>query len=316
MQKTISFDNTEGLAAILRDCYAIPVGSVRKLRDWIGYVYLAEGEEGRRYVLKVYRHFHTRHALDTIPILKYLAEQGFPAARIVDTRNASPSILIETPDGVSVAILYEYIAGDEVDGDAELLQIAEQAGVLHSLMDSYAGTRISHGKTHFIDRYLTQLEALGFPAEKLADLRAYGDELWHRFSLSTPGFCHGDLHSGNMLRDGQGAYWLFDFDSACFAHPVADIAVMSDTTDYFVFRETDYDETARNLDRFLAGYGKRRNPSAYDLRTVYDFIAIRHFDIQATIMACQGHDIAMLEDQHAWLMRWRNLCARRSGSIS
>lgn len=60
--------------------------------------------------------------------------------------------------------------------------------------------------------------------------------------------------------------------------------------------------------KYLAAQGY---PSTYDMQCVYDFIAIRHYDIQATITQCQGYSIENLVNQHAWLMRWRDLCAQK-----
>lgn len=64
---------------------------------------------------------------------------------------------------------------------------------------------------------------------------------------------------------------------------------------------------------FLLSYEKARNVtlSDYDVKSVYDFIAIRHYDIQATITECQGYTIGNLENQHRWLMNWRDLCERK-----
>lgn len=312
MQRIISFDDCEGLASLLNATYPIRIAGIRKHRDWIGYVYHVDCSDGA-YVLKIYRPFHAQFALNSIDVLRYLARQNYPAARIVDTAAGAPYTTISTPGGKSIAILFARIEGDEPDPDADLPQIARQTGILHNLMDRYEGELARCAKEHYIDRYLAILENIGFPENKLRDLKNYGDELWDRFDFSSKGFCHGDLHCGNMLKTRDGQYWLFDFDAACYSHPSADIAVMSDDTDYFRFRQEDFDKTARRLERFLSGYERARGvaTSERDIQAVYDFIAIRHYDIQATITDCQGFSMKNLENQHGWLMSWRDLCARR-----
>lgn len=42
-------------------------------------------------------------------------------------------------------------------------------------------------------------------------------------------------------------------------------------------------------------------------KAVFDFIALRHFDIQATIIECQGLDCVdenFLNEQYLWLEKW------------
>lgn len=312
MQKIASFEDYESLKSILNANYPIRVSDVRILRNWIGCVYLAACGV-RSYVLKIYRPFHTCYARNTVGIIRYLTACDYPVAPVMDTHNGEACVEIDTPAGRCAAILYPFIEGSEPDPEADLEAIAEQTGVLHSLMEQYHGEIVSHGKEYYIGRYLSILEKIGFPQSKLCDLRAYGDELWSRFDRSSAGFCHGDYHCGNMLKDKSGRYWLLDFDAACRSHPSADLAVISDDTDYFVFRQADFDKTARRLDRFKKSYEKTRGRavSDVDVKSVFDFIAIRHYDIQATITDCQGYSMENLEHQHGWLMRWRDLCARR-----
>ena len=85
---------------------------------------------------------------------------------------------------------------------------------------------------------------------------------------------------------------------------------MVDRTDYFHLREDGLIKTQRALERFIPAYEKERGlaVSDADIRAVYAFIAIRHYDIQATITDCQGFSMQNLENQHRWLMDWRALC--------
>lgn len=312
MQKIVSFEDYKNLTSILNVTYPIRVTAIRKHRDWIGYVYTIECSD-RAYILKIYRPFHSQFALNSIGIIKYLTEQNYPVTHIIDTITGEPYTKIDTPNGDSIAILYKCIRGEEPEPETDLQQIAEQTGVLHSLMEQYKGEIAKRGKEYYIDRYITILKSINFPENKLSDLEIYGDELWERFNLSIKGFCHGDLHCGNMLKDDDGQYWFFDFDAACYSHPTVDIAIMSDDTDYFRFQQEDFDKTTRKLDRFLLSYEKTRKItiSDYDVKSVYDFIAIRHYDIQATITECQGYSISNLENQHRWLMSWRDWCEHR-----
>ncbi|WP_342420560.1 phosphotransferase [Paenibacillus sp. FSL E2-0178] len=79
-------------------------------------------------------------------------------------------------------------------------------------------------------RILDYLEAHSYPA--VAALEHYGNELWSRMSELPRYFCHGNLHTGNMLRDSRGQYVLMDFDDASGDYPAMDVAYMSDNTHY------------------------------------------------------------------------------------
>lgn len=173
------------------------------------------------------------------------------------------------------------------------------------------GPLAKHDKPFFIDRYLRLLAEKDLSAAVISDITDYGQALWDSVSRLPKGFCHGDLHCGNMLRGSAGQYWLFDFDAACQAFPAVDMAWMSDDTNYFELGPQDYENTARKLDRFVSGYARIRVPTEAEIRSVYDWIAIKHYDIQATIAQCQGTSASLLEQQHGWLMRWRGLCAQK-----
>ena len=264
-----------------------------------------------RYILKIYRHFHTEFAKNSIEILKYLASQDFPTARIVAAADGSFYTEIETPVGNSVAVLYEYIDGEE-PADTDLSDIATQTGTFHNLMDGYIGVIARRGREHFIERYINLLSAIDFPKSELLDIENYGRALWRRFSLSSQGFCHGDYHCGNMLKK-DSRFWFFDFDSACYSHPIIDIAVICDETNYFNAQGIDFDRTTQKLEHFLRNYEKTRHGKFgdIDIKSVYDFIAIRHYDIQATITDCQGYTMENLLNQHRWLMTWQNICEQK-----
>ena len=304
-----SAQDTDALITVLRKAYALRDASVQLHRDWIGYVYTVH-TQASDYIFKLYRPFHTPFALHSIGILQYLAAQGFPAAQILPTATGEDYVTVETPQGTAIAMLYPMMIDQEPDAERDLLPIAAQAGALHRVMAGYPGALDRHGKAHFIGRYLRILERIAFPQDKLFDLKEYGDRLWEPFTASAPGFCHGDLHCGNMLKDAQGRYWLFDFDASCLAHPSADIATMVDRTDYFHLRKDGLIKTQRALERFAPAYEAARGKALteQDRRAVYAFIAIRHYDIQATITDCQGFSMQNLENQHRWLMDWRALC--------
>jgi Ser/Thr protein kinase RdoA (MazF antagonist) len=115
-----------------------------------------------------------------------------------------------------------------------------------------------------------------------------------------------------MLRNDRNEYVLFDFDVASRAYSVIDVATLSDASDFFTFCDEAYDNTSRRLERFCQGYSRERTLTDAEMTAVFDFIAVRHFELIPTIVECQGVSLATdyIDRQYAWLMNWRELCAK------
>jgi len=304
----------DSLSDILNTCYPIQVNQIYLHRDMIGYVYIA-GSITRRgtkqYILKLYRPFDTENALRSIGILEYLRQQDYPVVSIVATREGVSHVVIDTPQGMSVAILFDYLDGPEPDLTTEIVDLARQVGKLHQVMETYPYPLPRRGKDFYVDRYLGILQALDYPPSRINDLAAYGSQCWSRIERLPIGFCHGVLHTGNMRRSAPGRYVLFDFDIASRTHPLMDIATLCDSSDFNRFDASAYDRTRQIFERFYQGYRQVREMSDAEIAAIFDFIPVRHYEIIATITQCQGIEKlsrAFLDEQYDWLMRWRDLC--------
>ena len=305
--------DTDRLRDILNTCYPVSVDQVRLHRDMIGYVYIAVGG-GKKYIFKRYRPFDTENALRSIGILQYLRQQDYPVVSIVPTRAGASHVAIDTPEGLSMAILFDYVDGPEPERDTELVDLARQVGRLHQVMESYPHSLLRLGKDFYVDRYLAILQALDYPPDRIADLAAYGSECWSRLARLPAGFCHGDLHTGNMRRSAPGCYVLFDFDIASRTCSLVDVATLCDASDFNRFDAAAYDHTRQVFERFYQGYCRECAMSGAEIAAIFDFIPVRHYEITATITRCQGLKClsrAFLDEQYDWLMRWRALCEHR-----
>jgi Ser/Thr protein kinase RdoA (MazF antagonist) len=110
----------------------------------------------------------------------------------------------------------------------------------------------------------------------------------------------------------SGQLYFLDFDTSCVASTVFDIMVMCDATDYFSFKPEGYDTAKQIYKRFLEGYNKYSTLSKPEYEAFYDFIAIRHYQLQATILEIYGLDCvdeAFVDQQLDWLRQWRAHCA-------
>lgn len=297
----------------LNQAYNIPVEHIELHRDLIGKVYFVQTTD-HKYVFKIYRSFKSEDALQSVRILDYLKANSYPAASVVRTARNDSHTVLSGVDGCCTGILYDYIEGTDPDGKLEADHIGRQIGELHNLMENYPGKLIHRTQTDYIVDYLSMMREMGFAPAKILELQQYGHELWGRITRLPMSFCHGDLHTGNMIRNQSGEYVLFDFDDASGDYPGMDVAYMSDDTHFNQFHESMYDQTAALFERFYSGYSQVRTLDSREMDAVFDFIAVRHYQIVSRIVRCQGLQSISLEfcaEQHEWLMRWRELCRKK-----
>lgn len=305
--------DTDSLRDIINTCYPICVDHLHLHREMIGYIYIAEGG-AKKYILKLYRPFDAENALRSIGILQYLKLQDYPVVSIVPTREGASHVVIDTPRGMSVAILFDYLDGPEPDLKTEIVDIARQVGWLHKVMETYPHPLPRRNKDFYVGRYLAILQELDYPPRRIIDLATYGSECWSRLERLPVGFCHGDLHTGNMRQVAPGRYVLFDFDIASRSHSLIDIATLCDDSDFNRFNAAAYDHTRRAFERFYQGYRQEREISNEEIAAIFDFIPVRHYELIATITQCKGIEHlsrAFLDEQYDWLIRWRDLCERK-----
>jgi Ser/Thr protein kinase RdoA (MazF antagonist) len=301
------------LLIILNASYPVQIEQLHLHREMIGRVYVASGASGR-YILKVYRSFHTVNALSAMEIILYLQSKQYPVAAIVPTRSNESHITLWTSREPEIAVLFDYIHGQEPVIEGEIERIGRQVGCLHRIMRDYSGDLIPRGKEFYVDRFISMLRALSYNPVRIDELEAYGDELWSRMKRLPVGFCHGDLHTGNMLQCEPGKYTLFDFDAAGRASAVVDAATLCDASNFNHFDESAYDRTLRRFERFYTGYSRECTFNQGEIDAIFDFIPIRHYELIATITECQSPtslSTAFLDEQYDWLLRWRELCERK-----
>lgn len=271
--------------------------------------------EDEKYFMKIIPSTFIDTAKQSLSILMYLHEKGFPSPYVILSKQGFPYIEVDTLEGKVLWVLYEYIDGQEPYQGEDTEAIGALIGQLHSIMQDYKGNLQIHGKEFFIDRYINILKKKNYNANKIDAFSEYGDILWRRIEKLPRGYCHGDLHRGNLLRTLSGKYYLLDFDTSCHAFPTYDIMVMCNSTDYFDFDDKGYQNSKETYETFLKGYTKYRTLSEIELEAFYDFIAIYHYQLQATIIEIYGLDCVddkFLDKQLDWLMKWREQCKRHN----
>ena len=302
--------NEKKILNALLDSYNINFSALELLRKGGCVSYCALGES-EKYFMKIIPSAFMGTAKQSLSILMYLEEKGFPSPRIILTKNGLPYIEIDETDGKTFGVLFQFIDGQEPGEGENVETIGALVGQLHSIMNEYKGNLQVRGKEFFIDRYINILKKKNYDANKTEMFREYGDTLWKKVEKLPRGFCHGDMYRGNLLRTCAGKYYILDFDTSCNAFPIYDIMIMCNSTNYFDFDEKGFQKAKSTYESFLKGYSKYCTLTDMELEAFYDLIAIYHYQLQATIIEIYGLDCVdeeFLDKQLDWLMRWRGQC--------
>ena len=293
----------EELIRILSSRYGIADAALGFLRESGGQVYLIEC--GEKYLLKVIGSAFAATARQSFSLLRYLEESGFPVPGMILTKTGAP--FCQTEDG-QMLLVQKYIEGDEPDLTKSARKVGELTAWLHELLEAVPGALIVRDMPFFIGRYLDYLHKRAYP--RACEYAALGETLWSRVCAQPTTACHGDLHRGNLLESADGQIFFLDFDTVCRAPAMFDVSVMCDMTDYFRLKEADVETTRRVYAQFLSGYETRRGLTDAEKRSFDDWIAIRHFQLQATIVEIHGPDCineAFIDAQLAWLRKWMEI---------
>jgi Ser/Thr protein kinase RdoA (MazF antagonist) len=91
-----------------------------------------------------------------------------------------------------------------------------------------------------------------------------------------------------------------------------DVMVMCDMTDYFNLKQEDIKLTKEVYQNFLSGYSEYHKLSREEILSFPYWVAIRHFQLQATILEIYGVDCideGFINRQLNWLNKWRGAMA-------
>ena len=289
---------------VLTEKYGVESPSLEFLREGGGHTYVVNGKN--KYLLKVIGSAFSDTARQSVSIMRYLEENGFPAPKTMLTKSGEAFFETETEGEKNLIVLMKFIDGDE----PELAKCATEVGALvgrfHGLMENYPEETLPKGKEFFIGRYLEFLRKKNYP--HIAEYEELGERLWDKVKDLPCGKCHGDLHRGNLLQSADGQIFLVDFDTVCRAPFMFDVMVMCDMTDYFTLKQEDIERTKEVYQRFLPGYSDYHALSREEIQSFPYWVAIRHFQLQATILEIYGIDCideGFIDGQLWWLNKWQ-----------
>ena len=292
------------LQDILTANYGIESPSLEFLREGGALTYIVNGSV--KYLLKVIGPAFAGTARQSVSIMRYLEENGFPVPKTILTKGGEAIFESEIDGEKKLIVLMEFIAGDEPKLEKCAAEVGELVGRFHQLMEKYPSELISCDKEFFIDRYMGFLRKKNYP--RLAEYEELGERLWNKVKDLPRGNCHGDLHRGNLLQNTDGKIYLVDFDTACKAPLMFDVMVMCDMTDYFNLKQEDIELTKEVYRKFLLGYAGYHKLSREEILFFPYWVAIRHFQLQATILEIYGMDCideGFIDGQLYWLNKWQ-----------
>jgi Ser/Thr protein kinase RdoA (MazF antagonist) len=296
------------LQDILTLNYGIESPSLEFLREGGTTTYIVNGRS--KYLLKVIGSAFSDTARQSASIMRYLEENGFPVPKTILTNSGETFFETEIDGEKKLIVLMEFIAGDEPELETCLAEVGVLVGRFHQLMEKYPAELVSHGKEFFIDRYIGFLRKKNYP--RIKEYEELGECLWDKVKNLPRGYCHGDLHRGNLLQNADGKIYLVDFDTACCAPLMFDVMVMCDMTDYFNLKQEDIKLTKEVYQNFLSGYSEYHKLSREEILSFPYWVAIRHFQLQATILEIYGVDCideGFINRQLNWLNKWRGAMA-------
>ena len=292
------------LLEILKTEYGIENPSLEFLREGGGHTYIVNAQD--KFIVKVIGAAFSDTARQSVAVMRYLEENGFPVPKTILTKAGNAIFETTVDDEEKLVVLMEFIDGDEPDMEKYASEVGALVGRFHQLMEQYPITPVLHDKEFFIGRYLEFLSKKNYP--RLSEYKELGERLWEEVRNLPQGNCHGDLHRGNLIQNTDGKIYLVDFDTVCRAPLMFDIMVMCDMTDYFNLKPEDINITEEVYRKFLTGYQKYHTLSNEEIFSFYNWVAIRHFQLQATILEIYGIDCIdenFIDYQLYWLNKWQ-----------
>lgn len=317
--------SNKDLVMLLDEYYNIKnIKSLHLHRAFIGDVYFVEDDK-QSYVMKIYKSLplHKKSAEDSTDVIEYLWKKGINVPKVLKNKNKVNRTTILAPEGEREVVVTSFIDRKKISAsnNNEIHRIiGRQAAQMSSVMKDYPflDRLIKIDEDNLIDNFLKVMNKY-FPnkEEEISFFKSYGEILSQKIKelySKQPqciGFCHGDFHNGNIIKNLTDGVVFFDFDACGIGCNMLDIAVYCDKTDYFNLDKTKILETQKTLEVFLEGYTNVVPLSQLEIDSIPLFIALRHFELNATIPINRAPiegthwlNDNWIDAQYAWLKEW------------
>jgi thiamine kinase-like enzyme len=225
--------------------------------------------------------------------MSFLYEHGGSTPKI--NRTIDSDLLMHIDD--EIGVLFDYIFGEHADKNKHEKLIIDSIKKMHEIMQTYPYHLEHRDESFYINRYLDILSNVEYDPEKIDELAYIGRFFFQQVEHLEKGFCHGDMHTGNLIIDKDSKAIIIDFDVCGYLSPLVDFVTYYDQTNFNKFNEVDVYKTINILE----------NQHWIDSRMINYMIAmipVRHFEIIATILDIKGYkDVkyAFYDEQYHWI---------------
>lgn len=285
----------DNLRRFIRDEYGFKELQLTVHREMIGTIFLLEVDE-KRYVLKQYKEVYTEEAIRSIDIMCFLNNNNAPVPKVLYTKTQKPYVVYRN----KVIVIFEYVEGKDVCFAEHEKGIISSLDKIQKVMSKYPKELPKRDYWFYVLRYIEYLESIHYSKEKVNRLEYYGKYFYDRISDGDFAFCHGDLHTGNMIYTKDNKIIIYDFDTAGMFNPLIDSVTLIDSSNFNDFQKSDILNTYTMLK-------KRDTFSQDEILKMIAFIPLRHYELIATIILNKGdsHISSGFHDQqYDWIQRF------------
>ncbi len=219
-----------------------------------------------------------------VELLRYLLRHGVRVARPLPKRDGSFLDRFDTPEGRRFGILFSDAGPAPATDARSRWEFGRLVAEVHQIADGRRERfrRFDLDLDHLVRNPLQSIDPfLSNLGRHRTHLRRVAEDLADAVALLLPtsapeyGMCHGDLHSANVHRDGDGRSTLFDFDGCGYGWRAYDLAVFLWSSGWGFDRGGKTRRT-RRWNEFLDGYHSVRSLTDAELEAVKLFVPIRH----------------------------------------
>ena len=253
------------------------VTAVTFLKMGLNDTYEVKADSGK-YILRVYRtpwrlESDIRFELDA---LLHLRRKNAPVSYPIPSQSGDLLVPIDAPEGKRYAAVFNFVEWDSYEPADDLAALfGKSAALIHAGSDDL---RTDHLRfpldfDYFINNPLALITP--FLEDRSNDL-TYVIHLGERVRAAIEalpigklnvGFCHGDMHGGNAVRQ-KGEVVYFDFDCCGIGPRAYDLAV-------FKWNAGREGSEINQWEAFLGGYRQCRPIDDVDLRAIPLFVVLR-----------------------------------------
>ncbi|MBN2531369.1 MAG: phosphotransferase [Spirochaetales bacterium] len=247
------------------------------------------------YIMKVYYiNIIPEQVYVSTSLMEFLSQQMAVIPHILRNRNMDLVTKLQCPEGIRYAVVFERILGKEPDifDDNDAYKIGKTVGQMYRVFDDNDIKIINRSidTTFLIRRALNDIKKY-LPGKKMQisyffDIGHRLEELFKKYTthkIPRYGICHGDLHTGNMIKTSEEKIFIFDFDACGLGSRIYDIGIYAnDNWSKTTKEELEKDYEA--LNKFLKGYNEYYSLTTDEYKLFPIIPGIRHFEMFGTVL--------------------------------